>query len=226
MTTKKQEKVTEISIPEMKRQFLEIVIKGTSSLIVHKFSDKTKREMAEKHQGKANKGKKPKDPIADFVYSLHIMNGIKPEQLIEKLHKAKIAIGSDVAKHFKDIPLGFPACGFKKAAVSACRNVDGVPMTLARGAFFVKEDANGCIEIKYKKLIFREDMVRLNGKVPDVRYRGGFEDWSATLNVESNPNVLSPEWVCNLIDTSGFAVGLGEHRPEKDGSNGMFMLKR
>ena len=99
-------------------------------------------------------------------------------------------------------------------------------MTLAKGAFFIKEDTAGMVEIKYDQLIFRMDVVRLNGKTPDIRFRGEFRNWSTNLLVECNPRALSPEQVCNLIDTSGFAVGVGEWRPEKLGSNGMFQLKR
>jgi hypothetical protein len=222
----KQEKSVDVRIPEMKREYLKIAVKGTSPLIVHKFSDKAKKQILDKQTKKANKGREAKDFIADFVHSLHLMNGVKQDALIAKLHKAKVQIGDDVSKHFKNIPLGFPASGFKNAAVASCRNVDGIPMTLARGAFFVKEDAAGCVEIKYDKLLVREDMVRLNGKSADVRFRGCFENWSTTLNVESNPLALGKEQICNLIDISGFATGIGDWRPERNGAYGMFELKR
>lgn len=223
---KAEKNVLGIEIPKMERQMIKIPIEGTSSLIVHVFGDKVTKGILGKHMGKANKGKEKKDPIADFVQALYFMNGASREDLIDKLHADDIQIGDDTAKYFKKIPLGFPASGFKKAAVSACRNVDGIPMTLAKGAFFVKEDAAGMVEIKYDKLILRMDVVRLNGKTPDIRFRGEFKNWSADLMVECNPRALSPEQVCNLIDTSGFAVGVGEWRPEKSGSNGMFQLRR
>ena len=223
---KAKENVLGIEVPQMERKMIKVPIVGTSSLIVHMFGDKVGKGLLDKHMGKANKGREKKDPIADFVQSLYFMNGASRDDLVDKLHSDNVQIGDDVKKYFKDIPLGFPASGFKKAAVSACRNVEGIPMTLARGAFFVKEDAGGMAEIKYQRLIIRQDIVRLNGKTPDVRFRGEFQGWSADLMVECNPRALSPEQVCNLIDSSGFAVGVGEWRPEKAGSNGMFMLKR
>ena len=224
---KVKDNVLGIEVPEMERKIIKVPVVGTSPMIVHMFSDKVKGEILDKQKGKANKGKAAKDPIADFVQSLYFMNGASREGLIDKLHSDDVQVGDDVKKYFKDIPLGFPASGFKKAAVSACRNVDGIPMTLAKGAFFVKEDAGGMVEIKYDKIIIRQDTVRLaRGGVVDLRFRGELRDWSADLMVECNPRALTPEQVCNLIDTSGFAVGVAEWRPEKGGSNGMFMLRR
>ena len=220
----KKDKGAVIEIPRMKRGSLDVGIKGTTPLIVHRFADKAKKQMLDKQKGKANKGKEFKNPIADFVDTLYIMQPIDRDELIGKMEDDGIEPGDDVTKYFKNIRLGFPAAGFKLAAVSACRNIDGIPMTLARGSFFVLEDTFGCVEIKYKKLYIREDMVRLNGKSADIRHRACFEDWQVKLNVEFNPVSLSAEQICNLIDMGGFSVGIGDWRPERNGSSGKFEL--
>ena len=224
----KVEETTTVVIPNMIRENVHVPIVGTSSLIVHQFSDKVKATILNKQLGTANKGREKRDPISDFVNSLHFLNGANREDIIDKLHKDKVQIGSDVASYFKEIPLGFPASGFKKAAVGACRNVEGIPMTLARGAFFINEDSSGMVKINYDQLIFRQDTVRLSGRngVTDLRFRGEFRNWKALLSVELNPRALSADQVFNLIDVSGFSVGVGEWRPEKDGSNGRFMVER
>jgi len=222
----KKEETLKIEIPPMKRTKINVEIEGTSPLIVHRFGEKVKKQMLDKQQKKANKGKEAKDPIADFVHSLHIMNGADRNEIIADLKKAGKEPGDDVASFFKNIPLGFPSGGFKKASISACRNIDGVPMTLARGAYHIIEDSQGLSEIKYERLIIREDSVKLQRNIADIRFRGELQNWSATLHIDCNPMALSPEQVCNLIDMSGFAVDIGESRPERGGSNGMFMLKR
>ena len=226
--TKEPKKELKISIPEMKRMTFPVEVQGTSQLIVHQFSDKGRKQILDKQLGKANKGREKKNPISDFVHALYLMNGFQPEEMVEKLEKANVQPGMDVAKHFKGIKLGFPAAGFKNAAVAACRNVDGIPMTIARGAFFVLEEWNGMVEIEYDQLIIREDVVRLQGrgKPADIRFRPGFNDWTAKLKVICNPLALSPEQICNLIDISGFSVGVGDWRPSCNGSYGMFQLKR
>jgi len=215
-----------IEVPKMVRENISVALKAISGLISHQFSEKVKKELADKMAKKASAGRQAKDPIAEFVHSLYFMVDVDKTKIIKKLHDAEIKIGDDVSKFFEDIPLGFPASGFKGAAVSACRNVSDVPMTLARGAFHIKADIGNLVEVQYEKLIFREDNVRVGRGAADLRYRGEFADWSVVLDIILNPAALSAEQVCNLIDISGFSVGIGDWRPEKDGSYGMFELAR
>jgi hypothetical protein len=56
----------------------------------------------------------------------------------------------------------------------------------------------------------------------DIRYRAEYPTWHTKVVVRFNANVLSPEQILNLLNTGGFAVGVGEWRPEKDGAYGMF----
>ena len=56
----------------------------------------------------------------------------------------------------------------------------------------------------------------------DIRIRGEFPEWSTELTVRYNASTLQPEQIINLFNVAGFAIGVGEHRPQKDGSNGMF----
>ncbi len=115
----------------------------------------------------------------------------------------------------------FPASGIKKACVEACSFINGVTKIQAKGAFYVTGDMlpiNG--EPK-----MREDMVRLNGRSADVRYRAEFPKWSINLTILYNPKVLSAEAIVNLLENAGFAVGLGDWRPQKGGNFGMFHVK-
>lgn len=112
---------------------------------------------------------------------------------------------------------GFPAVAFKSAAVSACRFAD-MKMTEARGAFHVVGEM---VEIDGEPGP-REDMVRVGMGAADIRYRGEFKTWRAAITVRFNASVLSAEQIVNLFNIAGFGVGIGEWRPEKDGSYGMF----
>jgi hypothetical protein len=113
---------------------------------------------------------------------------------------------------------GFPSIAFKAAAVDACSHVDGITKVLARGAFHIQGDLvkiDGTPEM-------REDMVRVGMGVADLRYRGEFREWSCVVKIRYNARVLSAEQIVNLFRIAGFAIGVGEHRPQRDGSNGMF----
>jgi hypothetical protein len=113
---------------------------------------------------------------------------------------------------------GFPAVAFKSAAVDACSSIAGITKVEARGAFHIVGDM---VKIEGEPRP-REDMVRLNGVTADLRYRGEFREWAAEITLRYNANVLSAEQVANLFNVAGFAVGVGEWRPQRDGSFGMF----
>lgn len=114
---------------------------------------------------------------------------------------------------------GFPAVAFKAAAVSAVRAIEGMTMTAARGMFHVIGEL---VKINGAPTP-REDMVRIGNGIADIRYRGEFRQWSATLLVRFNADVISAEQLIHLFNVAGFNCGIGENRPGKSGGPfGMF----
>ena len=116
---------------------------------------------------------------------------------------------------------GFPTVGLKSAAVDACSHIANVTKVQARGSFHI----NGEFVRIDGEPTMREDMVRIGMGTADIRYRGEFKKWSATFEVRYNSNVITSEQIMNLFNTSGFAIGIGEWRPSKDGSYGMFHVE-
>lgn len=116
---------------------------------------------------------------------------------------------------------GFPSVAFKSAAVDACSSIAGITKVEARGAFHIIGDL---VRIKGEPSP-REDMVRVGMGTADIRYRSEFQEWSAEITLRYNSNVLSTEQIANLFNTAGFAVGVGEWRPARDGSFGMFHVE-
>jgi hypothetical protein len=119
--------------------------------------------------------------------------------------------------HHPDGGYGFPSTAFKNAAVRAGTYTDN-KMTYLRGAFYVQGDMVK-IEGEPRK---REDMVRVGMGTADIRYRAEFPTWTATLRVQFNARAISAEQIINLFQVAGFSVGVGDWRPEKDGSFGRF----
>ena len=168
---------------------------GDAPLIVHRFSEKQKRKMLDKQMGVASEGREFKDPEADFRESLYTLPGGK---------------------------YGFPAIAFKSAGVTACTSLGkSVTKTAARQAFHVIGDL---IEIVGTPTM-REDTVRVGQGTADIRYRGEFKEWSCELTIRYNARVMSDEQVINLLNVAGFAVGVGEWRPERDGQYGLFHVE-
>lgn len=201
-------KDTAIELPRLDIQMMEVTIVGDEPLIVHAWSQKSKGEMLAKQMKKAKSAKAAKDPTQDFKDSLYPM---------------------------PDGGYGFPAVGFKAAAVTACTSTGGVTKVQARQSFHILGegvDIQGAFPgtLKRESLVrvyggeprMREDTVRIGMGVADLRYRGEFWPWHAKLLVRFNANVLSAEQILNLVNTAGFGVGVGEWRPEKDGMSGVF----
>jgi hypothetical protein len=188
-----------IELPPLNIQRARVRLVGDSPLISHAWSAKAKKEMLDKQTKKAKVAKAAKDPERDFWESLYILRG---------------DIGDDTAT----MQFGFPSVAFKTAAVDACSHIDGVTKVEARGAFHV---AGEYVVINGTPTP-REDMVRIGMGTADLRYRGEFREWSADIDFRYNANVLSLEQVVNLFNTAGFAIGVGEWRPQRDGSFGMF----
>ncbi len=195
-TKGKKNPIVRVSIPAMNIKVFKVELEGISALICHNWDEKTRKMMLGKQMGEAQAAKEKKNPEACFKASLYPLPGGKG--------------------------FGFPAVGFKSAAVDACSHVEGITKVEARGAFHVVEDL---VPIQGTPTM-RQDMVRVGMGSADIRFRGEFKTWKCTLTIRHNANVLTAEQIVNLLDTAGFAVGVGEWRPERNGSFGMFRVTK
>jgi hypothetical protein len=125
---------------------------------------------------------------------------------------------------------GMPCTAFKKSAANAFRMVEGMKKVEIMGSFHVMPDGVTKDGVECVKIVGtpkqREDMVRLQGigRPADIRYRPEFRKWSAKLTINYNANTITPEQIVNLFNNAGFGVGIGENRPEKGGSWGMYQV--
>jgi len=189
------DKSVAVELPPLNIQRIEVTLVGDTPLIMHKWSEKAKKEMLDKQMKKAKLAKAAKDPERDFRESIYI-----------------IGIG-------KDAYYGFPVIAFKAAAVTACTSIGGITKVQARQAFHIDGEF---AKIEGSEPKMREDMVRVGMGTADIRFRGEFFPWFTTLTIAHNANVMSAEQILNMLNTAGFGVGIGEWRPEKDGQYGRF----
>lgn len=185
----------EATIAEMVIKDARVVLVGDSPLIVHAWSSKAKQEILDKQMKKAKLAKQPKNP----------------EELFEE------ALYRDENGNY-----AFPAVAFKSAAVDACSMVSDMTKVGTRGAFHIH---GSMVKLEYEEVKRREDMVRIGMGTADVRIRPEFIGWSVTLNIRFNSGVISIDQLATLFNVGGFSIGVGEWRPQKDGSNGMFHVK-
>jgi len=197
----------QIQIAELAAETMRVPIIGTSPLIVHNFSEKSKRQMLEAQQGKKSV-KQIRDPEAEYEAAFY-----------------RIAREDDVDGY------GVPVTAFKAATVGAARFYGkSVKMTELRQFVFMrgvltKADPQQLVEIQGEPHM-REDIVRLGGmsRSADLRYRPEFTEWSTVLTVTYVTTSLSRSSVLSLIDAGGLGIGVCEWRPEKRGEFGTYCI--
>lgn len=198
MAKKKTSGPEGISIPKPDIRVLKVKIIGEAPIVMHRFAEKAIKQIEDKQAKKAKQARPKRDPKAEYESSMY-------------------KVGKKYA---------FPANAFKQAMKSACRQLDGgITMAKASGAFFVLGDiSTEMIEIHGKPQM-RTDTVRVPPRTggADLRYRAEFPEWWARINIKYNANVISAEQILNLLFTAGFAVGVGEWRPDRGGTFGTFV---
>lgn len=207
MAITKKNDTTTVSIPAMDLRDFDLRIVGDTPLISHAWDEKAKLMMLNKQMKKATSGREARDPFREFVNSLYWLSEKPENPTMEDVQAATF---------------GFPVIAFKAAAVDGGFQ-SGVldKKTTARGAFQIMGDMaviEGTPEM-------REDMVRIGMGTADLRYRGEFKTWATTLHIRYNARAMSLEQIINLFNIGGFACGVGEWRPSKDGSFGTYHVE-
>lgn len=194
--------VQQVHIEPVNERILQLKIKSRTGLICHNFSEKSRKEIRDK-QG-------------------HVSRGPRGAKDIEGEYEAAYY-------HLEDGGYGFPCSAFRNAAIRAAKDVEGMTMIDTSRWFFVLADARDttnidCVRIECRKVTEREDVVRLKGNSADLRYRPELIDWSATLNISYDADMISPDQLANLFQRAGYSVGVGDWRPERKGTSGRFSI--
>ena len=179
-------------------QTVQLSVTGLTPLIQNKMKETVIQEMADVRAGKktkVNAARTAIDPKKEFIKSAYQQD---------------------------DGGFGFPASAFKQCAVRAGKGI-GLAMTDARTLFFVLPNApdGECVSIKSKKPVMRQDPVNVKtGKA--LRFSPDFWNWSANLDIRYDADRITIDQIANLLNHGGQTVGVGEWRPEKNGTFGTF----
>lgn len=191
----------EISLQPLDIQHVSFMIEGDSPLIMNRFDEKAKQQMLEKQQKKAKKSSEIRDPEQEVVKSLYYMDETKTK-------------------------VGFPSDGVKLAMIRGAK-MTGMVMSDSRAAFFVKgiyseRDGRDLIPVE-GEVEAREDIVKIAMGTSMLRYRGQVRTgWKMKVDIKFNASLISAEQLLNMLEAAGFGCGIGEWRPERNGSFGMF----
>jgi hypothetical protein len=190
-----------IEIKRIGTETILIPLIGTAPLLVHRFSEKAKKQMLDNMQGRKSP-KTVKDPEAEYEAAFY---------------------------RLRDGGYGFPALAFKAATVGGARFYSGVTMTALKQFMFMRgeigDDGRGLTRIIGEPTL-REDVVTVGRNGSDLRYRPQFMPWEAELEVTYVTSALTRDSVLSLVDAGGMGVGVGEWRPERDGDFGTYQVNQ
>lgn len=184
--TEEKEEVS-FSLRRLERVVFEVPIRGTSPLIVNRWSEKAKEMMLSAQQTKVRVKKDPKDPVANFEAARYrLPNGVD----------------------------GFPAVAFKAAIADATRFFDKsiTKVLVKQSILVVGEGPDQLVPLEYESITMREDAVRNASGVADLRYRPQYWPWTVNLKVRSIKGQFDYESLLALVDAAGQG-GIGEWRP-------------
>lgn len=189
-----------ITAPDIRTAEFKII--GTAPYVQLKFAEKAMNMMRAKMEAGSQAKKGAKKDARDFN-----------EDFAQALHRTR------------DGRYGIPAGAFRNALISACRIV-GFQMTKAKLGVFVEADAID--DSEGTPLIYIDGEpemvvhhVRNATGVADLRVRGMWREWSATLRVQFDNDMFSITDIANLLARVGLQVGIGEGRPDGKQSAGM-----
>lgn len=192
-----------LAIQRPKFEHASVLIRGTTPLVLHRFSQKVQDTIRATQEAGSQARKGRTREARDFNASYE---GAR--------HRA--VAGWD----------GIPASSFRNAMISACRTV-GFKMTLAKLSVFCRADGfdeagTGLVRITKGKCHMDVRPGRnANGSI-DLRARPMWpEGWEARPTLRWDADQFSAEDLINLMMRAGLQVGIGEGRPDSRMSAGV-----
>jgi hypothetical protein len=198
-----------INTAEKGIQKIQIAIKGRegSPLVIHAFSEKSKKEIRDKQQKKAKKAKEERCPEKEFLSARYVDD------------KGRECL---------------PLTAIKKSIISAATAFDDLKKVGMRQAIFVSatdapaQDVVPILTLDGKPNIgvMREDAVTIGINTRGLTYRPCYATWTARITIEYNPRLVSLDQLLALVDQAGWGVGICEGRPEKTSALGWGRYER
>ena len=189
----------EIELKPVQLLTLSVVVEGPR-LLMNKYGDDVQKEMEDKYQKGEVKAKTKKQDILQLVEG--------------KIHR------------FPDGTVCFPAAGFKKGMGDAAIELDGMTKKqVERGVRFTTE----YVPISFKEQLVYSHWAKKSGRnqAPYMCYRPEFREWSATLLIQYDVSVITPQAILTLLNQAGFYSGVGDWRPGKGGDVfGFYQVRR
>ena len=177
-------------------------IEGISPLVLHRFSEKARKQMRDKKLGITGRTRNREacDPEAEMNDARYLVDGVDH----------------------------IPAMALKNAIIGAAHRDIGIMKTDVRKSLFLVVDGmhpdnTPVIVLQAGEPRNFEAPVTV-GQSKDLRWRPMWEKWAVSVKMIIATEGLPLDTLTELIQRAGFGVGVGEWRPEKGGDFGRFQI--
>ena len=189
------------TVPQIKRETVEVILIGESGLYCHRMSQKASRDLLlggrkKTAADKAHIKHHPRDEFRNCMF----LGGAAPGPLVQ-----------------------FPAMAFKRAMRTAAIETEGVKGTTVDRLIYVEEEFAPI----FGTPLLRMDITRSSdmARTPDVRTRAYFPEWATVLHMSFAKPMLTRATIGTLLNNAGMVVGVGDNRQERGkGSYGRFRM--
>lgn len=197
-------KADKVQITPLRQRVLHVTIRGTSPLMILRFSKKAENKMIETHKAGSQARSKRVREARNFE---------------DDCEQAKYVS--------RDGWNGIPADAFRCALIESCRLV-GFKMTMAKMGAFVEADGYDKFDGRPLIQIHSDEPpemsimpVRNASGVMDLRARPMWREWHCNLRIRFDLDMFSVQDIANLLVRAGAQNGIGEGRVNSKNSAGM-----
>lgn len=199
MATKKVVENIEVRPIEPKR--IIVSIEGDSDLVLNKMSDPVAKALTDQRKDKAKSLEKP-DIWESIITSVHWLHG-KPAVYSEESLKDALENNAPCITAF----------GLKKSLGQAVvRNNVDTYSTKFDASVNVIGKGDGLIPIRFTEHHIDEKLMSPKKGSPVLVHLNRFSGWSAEIELSVIDTVYSIEQLTNIINLSGFGLGIGSGR--------------
>lgn len=215
-TTKKRAHGPKDTIPRLdpyfekreasKFKFVDVTIKGTRPMLMHKFSDAAAEAVT---TGKTRKNNKKNQTPREQAFEVAYFN---PAKELVFPSAAVLKLLTEMGSYHKQ----------KSSRKSLKYIVPAAVLMMDEWINLHDETGDPLInfEVDSRPVVIRATKGRI------MRHRPRLDRWMASFQLRINENVLDAEQIYMLLADGGEQNGLGDYRPEKTGPFGMFQIWR
>lgn len=197
MPRKSSSETEPLVIQQIGTNSIDLFIVGRTPLVLHRMSEKAKRELL------LPKGKKTRaEKAAQLKHDIMAEFRDSPERLPDPDAPTLLAI---------------PAAAIKRAIASAALVVPGARKSEIARVTWIEGRMLPVYGIPHLYI----DTVRMSdmARTPDIRTRVAVPRWAVPVRVVYVSHMLTEATVINLLDAAGLTIGIGDGRQEKGALN-------